>query len=659
VAIALGLTLALLSAYAVVTLGSLGGAGLQDAMGRWAYDAVLLLPALIILLRAGVRRDERRAWLFLGGGLLMFALGQTYYSVVLYYADPAPFPSPADAFFLAMYPAIFVAFSLLLRSRAAGMEPLAWLDGLIGALAVAAVAAALIFPPVLDALGGSALGVAVSLAYPCMDLVLLGLIAGAYAAAGWRSDRAWRLIALALLLFGASDVVYLSVGGQSTEALDIASVGWPLAFLLLASAAWLRAPAKRSPEATPRRSIALPIALATAVIALLASASLMSVGAIAVVLGAASLAAVLGRLAITFKQNTRMLESIREEASTDELTLLGNRRALMVALDRAFAERAGGERILVIFDLDGFKTYNDSFGHPAGDALLRRLGGQLATAVKPYGAAYRLGGDEFCVLASTDGLRPEVIAVAAETALTDRGKGFSIGASWGMVQLRSEAADPTAALRAADRRMYSQKGQRADSVESQTRGVLLGVLREREPTLDRHLHGVAHLVSLMATRLDLDAEQRDVLVRAAELHDIGKMAIPDSVLHKSGPLSDDEWELMRRHTIIGQRVLDAAPAMSEVATLVRSTHEHWDGSGYPDGLSGEQIPLGARVILICDAYIAMIEARPYRRTLIPDEAVAELERCAGTRFDPDLVETFIQLLDSAEVAPVGARTSAD
>jgi diguanylate cyclase (GGDEF)-like protein/putative nucleotidyltransferase with HDIG domain len=659
VAIALGVTLALLTAYAVVIFGSLGGGGLQDAMGRWAYDAVLLLPASIILLRAGVMRDERRAWLFLGTGLLMFALGQTYYSVVLYYADPAPFPSPADAFFLAMYPAIFVAFSLLLRSRAAGLEPLAWLDGVIGALAVAAVAAALIFPPVLDALGGSTLGVAVSLAYPCMDLVLLGLIAGAYAAAGRRSDRAWRLLALALLLFGASDVVYLSVGGQSTEALDIASVGWPLAFLLLASAAWLRAPAKRSAEAMPRRSIALPIALATAVIALLASASFLSVGAVAVVLGAASLAAVLGRLAITFKQNTRMLESIREEASTDELTGLGNRRALMVALDRAFAAHASGERILVIFDLDGFKTYNDSFGHPAGDALLRRLGAQLATAVKPYGTAYRLGGDEFCLLASTEKLVPDAIAIAAEAALTDRGKGFSIGASWGMVQLRSEAADPTAALRAADRRMYSQKGQRADSVLSQTRGVLLGVLREREPTLDRHLHGVAHLASLMAARLELGAEQRDVVVRAAELHDIGKMAIPDSVLHKSGPLSDDEWELMRRHTIIGQRVLDAAPAMSEVARIVRSTHEHWDGSGYPDGLSREQIPLGARVILICDAYIGMIEARPYRQTLTPDEAVAELGRCAGIHFDPDLVETFIQVLDSAEVSPAGSTASAD
>ena len=426
-ALALGALSLALAAYAVVTFRSLGSAGLQDAFGRWVYDAVLLGPAALVLVRAWRVREERAAWLFLGAGLLSFALGQTYYSVVLYYAYPAPFPSPADGLFLAMYPAIFVAFALLLRSRAAAVEPLAWLDGLIGALAVAAIAAALIFPPVLDALGGSAFGVAVNLAYPCMDLVLLGMVAAAFAVSGWRSQGAWRLIGAALLLFGVSDVIYLWVGGQATEALDIASVGWPLAFLLLATAAWLKSPAGAAQAGPPRRSIVLPIFLATAVIALLVVASFHSVGTIAVALGAASLVAVLIRLAITFRQNARMLEVTRREATTDELTGLGNRRSLMAALEAALAASADQPEtglILVMFDLDGFKSYNDSFGHPAGDALLRRLGAQLAAALVPHGTAFRLGGDEFCVLARTNGLKAAAIAQAAQVALSDHGEGL-------------------------------------------------------------------------------------------------------------------------------------------------------------------------------------------------------------------------------------------
>ena len=194
---------------------------------------------------------ERRAWLWLGAGMLLWALGQTYYSVVLYYAEPAPFPSPSDLGFLAFYPASFVALVLLLRARVAHLEPLAWVDGLIGALAVAGVAAALIFPPVLEALGGSPFGVAVSLAYPCMDVVLLGLLSGAFAASKWRIGGTWLLIAAALLLFGACDVVYLSVVGQSTFALNLASVGWPLAFLLLALASWLPATESGAAPAAP------------------------------------------------------------------------------------------------------------------------------------------------------------------------------------------------------------------------------------------------------------------------------------------------------------------------------------------------------------------------------------------------------------------------
>jgi diguanylate cyclase (GGDEF)-like protein len=646
----LGLLATSLAAYAAVTLGSLGGSTLQDAFGRWVYDAIVVGAALAVIARSALRPAERGAWLALGIGLLLWALGQTYYSIFLYYASPAPFPSPSDALFLAFYPAIYVALVLLLRARAEHLEPLAWVDGLIAALAIAAVVAALIFPPVLDALGGSPFGVAVSLAYPCADLVMLGLIMGALAASKWRAQGIWLLMATALLLFGAADVVYLSVGGQSTEALNLASVGWPLAFLVLAAASWLPGPATRAaPSQGGKRRIALPIALAAAVVALLACGAFIHIGAAAVGLGVACLAAVLVRLAITFSQNTQMLAATQHDAVTDALTGLSNRRGLTFDLEKALDARPMEDAVLAIFDLDGFKAYNDSFGHPAGDDLLRRFGAQLAAAVEPAGKAYRLGGDEFCVLASTQSSKAEAICAAAAAALSDTGGGFSIGASWGMVRLPSETTSATEALRLADRRMYARKGQRADSARSQTRGVLLRVLHEREPELERHLSGVARYCVAMGRALKLDAEDLDVLVRAAELHDIGKVAIPDEILHKQDPLTDAEWALMHKHPVIGERVLSAAPAMSQVARLVRFTHEHWDGSGYPDGLEGEEIPLGSRIILVCDAFNAMVEDRPYSPPKSPQEAIEELREGAGKQFDPELVELFAEHVQPALV----------
>jgi len=646
----------LLVAYSIVTLESLGSEATLDFFGRWVYDAVVLGAAAAVLLR-GIRMEaERAAWLSIGIGLALWALGQTYYSVVLYYAYPAPFPSPADVLFLAFYPAAFLGIVLLLRGRS-NRDSFAWMDSLIGALAVAAIAAALIFPPVLDALGGSALGVAVSLAYPCADLVLLGLVAAALTAGDWRGQGPWLAIAAAFLLFGAADVVYLSVGGQSTDALNIASIAWPAAFLIFAAVAWWPASAAEPKRERPHSSIVAPIVLAGTVVVLLALASVHKVGEIAVALGVASLLAVLVRLAATFRANTRMIASSREEAVTDLLTGLANRRSLNEELQGAFANPPDRTTVLALFDLNGFKSYNDTFGHTAGDDLLQRLGASLEETVAPWGSAFRLGGDEFCVLASTEKMKADAIVAAAKAALSEQGKGFSITASCGMVELPTEVETPTDALRLADRRMYMEKGQRADSALSQARSVLLGLLRERQPDHDLHVDGVARLASETGRALGLGAENLDVLVRAAEMHDIGKVAIPDEILRKPGPLDEAELDLVHKHPKIGERVLYAAPALREVGKVVRSTHEHWDGSGYPDGLAGEEIPLAARLILICNAYDAMVQSRAYGERLSQDEAIAELRRGAGHQFDPGLVELVVDRIlgvkDSGAREPSG------
>jgi two-component system, cell cycle response regulator len=339
-----------------------------------------------------------------------------------------------------------------------------------------------------------------------------------------------------------------------------------------------------------------------------------------------------------FRTNRSLNAGNRSEARTDPLTGLANRRQLMEDLAQ-LTEAGSDPRVFALFDLDGFKAYNDSFGHPAGDSLLAELAERLQIAVAPDGSAYRLGGDEFCVVAPRTHHVRDPIATAS-AALCAHGDGFTIGSSCGVVFLPQEADDPGAALRLTDRRMYAAKSRRPRSAERQMRNVLLRVLREREPELDRHLRSVAQLSIELGHTIHLNAEQLDEVARAAELHDIGKIAVPDAVLHKQAPLNAREWRIMRNHPLIGERILSSAPAMTPVAKLVRATHERWDGGGYPDGLAEEEIPLGSRLIAVCDAFVAMTEPRPWRTPLTFEAAASELQRCAGMQFDPGLVAAF-------------------
>jgi two-component system, cell cycle response regulator len=165
---------------------------------------------------------------------------------------------------------------------------------------------------------------------------------------------------------------------------------------------------------------------------------------------------------------------------------------------------------------------------------------------------------------------------------------------------------------------------------------------------------VAELAEAVARALALDAEQIDHVRHAAALHDVGKMAIPDAILDKPGALDEAEWEFIRRHTIIGERIVAAAPALRPVAALVRSSHERWDGAGYPDALVGEDIPLGARIVSVCDAFDAMVADRPYRTGMDAADALTELERCSGSQFDPAVVDAFVAAWSGRPVLRVAA-----
>ncbi len=349
--------------------------------------------------------------------------------------------------------------------------------------------------------------------------------------------------------------------------------------------------------------------------------------------------------------NRRMLAEAREESLTDALTELGNRRALINDLEAGVtAIEEGRQLMLALFDLDGFKQYNDTFGHPAGDSLLRRLGLRLRTVGEGRATAYRMGGDEFCLLAQVEPGEAEEITSLAIAALTESGRGFRIDCSHGSALIPSEATDTEGALSLADGRMYEQKAE-LDSAGRQSSDVLLSVLAERDPALGAHLSSVATLAEQISLQIGLSAHQAKRIHMAAELHDVGKTGIPDSITEKPGPLDEDETEFMQRHSLIGERILRAASSLAPAAGLVRSHHERMDGNGYPDGLEGERIPIGARIIFAADAFDAMTSARPYREAISVADALDELRDCAGTQFDPRVVEAIVTVVEAAPARP--------
>jgi two-component system, cell cycle response regulator len=646
--IAWAVLLVVFAAYVAVALG-VGGPGVLDFFSSWVCIALVLGAAALLAIRGFASDDRRAPWLALSLGAAMWAVGELIYEIAYSEApELAPYPSIADAFWLGSYFAVGTGIVLVLRTRLRrAFHATMWLDAAIGATTISALAATLAFDPVLTDTAGYGWEVATDLAYPLLDLGLLSLVATLLALTGWRPGLGWALFAVALSMQAISDVLYAREIALGTDSEDtLLAPLWPAAMLLLAYAAW------RPLATSPQRGMPLarvfifPAAFTLLALAILVYDQIHSVNTLGVVLAATAIALAVGRMALSFLDNLRMLRRARHDALTDALTNLPNRRAFIEALEHAL-EGEVEPRILALFDLDGFKRYNDAYGHPAGDALLTRLSGALGDVVDGHGRAFRLGGDEFCLLLD-DGASDSLLVDAAR-ALEARGDGFDVTASYGVVRLPSDADTPEEALHLADRRMYAAKEARPSSAGLQTRTVLLKVLSEREPDLHEHSSDVMALARGVARRLGLPVEERDIVARAAELHDIGKMAIPDAILNKPGPLDDREWRFMRRHTIIGEDILNVAPALQPVAALVRASHERWDGKGYPDGTSGDEIPRGARIVAVCDAFSAMVQDRPYQSGLSVSEAVAEIKRCAGTNFDPAVVEAFAAEIRSEAV----------
>jgi two-component system cell cycle response regulator len=605
----------------------------------WVYDGLMVLACIIVGSHAYLVPRERAAWTVITLSLASWTFGEIYWAIV----KPEEYPSPADLGYIGFYFLLYAGIVLLLRSRARSIGGTLWLDGATAALAAAALGAAVLVELVLQSTEGSTSTVVTNLAYPLGDVLLLSAVFGVFSLTGWRPGERWLLLGLGALSTAIADAVYLfqSAAGTYVEGTWI-DIFWPLAMLLVASAAWARDESQKGIDVEGRPLLAVPAVCALAATSILVYDHFARLNLLAVALATATLGLVVVRLAGTFRENRRLFELTREQATTDALTGLANRRQLLADLDRRLVSESvpPPQTLLMLFDLDGFKGYNDTFGHPAGDALLVRLGTKLAAVPGERGNVYRLGGDEFCLVATIGEDEAEALIDAACEALSERGEGFEIVSSFGAVVLPDEATDASQALQTADERLYAQKYSHRGESE-RTMSALLAALAIREPELEAQRADVGALATEVGRMLGLRRDELDDLERAAQLHDLGMLAVPDEILHKPGPLDEREWAFVREHTIVGERILRAHPALRSVAGIVRASHENWDGTGYPDGLAETEVPLAARIVRACNAYVAMTSDRPYRKALTEEEALNELMRVAGAQYDPTVVRVLV------------------
>jgi diguanylate cyclase (GGDEF)-like protein len=329
---------------------------------------------------------------------------------------------------------------------------------------------------------------------------------------------------------------------------------------------------------------------------------------------------------------------------------------------------------VLFLDLDHFKALNDTYGHLAGDAALRTFGDVALSALRAVDVLGRWGGEDFVALlpeieladalAVAERVREAVAAQPLEAC-----NGAHLTCSIGVAVYPADATDVDGLVTAADRAMYAAKrlgrnqvrsagdpavaaldevahaiGSREDATLFGTVEALAAVVEARDRHSGEHADQVAALSRQLAIALGLDAMEVNAVAVAGRLHDVGKVSVPDSLLGKADRLSAKEWELLRAHPALGADLVSRVPGLRRVAPIIRGHHERWDGRGYPDGVAGEAIPHGARIVAVIDAYCAMTTNRAYREARSAEEALTELWGCAGTQFDPGVVRMLAHLL---------------
>jgi diguanylate cyclase (GGDEF)-like protein len=372
---------------------------------------------------------------------------------------------------------------------------------------------------------------------------------------------------------------------------------------------------------------------------------------------------------------SEIVSRLADAARTDPLTGLQNRRGFEESFQTEVerAAREGRELAVVLGDLDHFKSLNDRLGHPAGDAALVRVGQLLLSSMRRPDSVARTGGEEFALLMpQAGGEMAWAVAERMRTTVEEafRGDSVPLTVSLGLASYPRDGVTADALLAAADQALYAAKQlgrnrsviyseeiaplvrQRAASADVQL-ATLLGLaeaLDLRDSGTADHCRTVGHYCALIATKLGLPPERVKRVETAGILHDVGKIGLPDEILRKPGQLTEEEWRPLRRHPEIGARIL-SDDAFADIREWIVAHHERLDGKGYPRQLSGDEIPLEARIIAVADAYEAMIGERVYCAARSPEDARTELLRCAGTQFDPMIVAAFVAALREESQPP--------
>lgn len=703
-AIPKALLLAVVVYMAVYGLWQMSSVGGSD---RSTIADAAFLPGIVaaILAAYGAWRRNRpgrtaSAWLLIELALIAYALGDVVQGVYESYGD-LPSLSLMDPLYLSFYP-LFLAgllrFPSIRMGRTADARLL--LDAITVGIAGACAVWYLVLGPTATASSESTLESVVSTAYPTGDLILIGGLANLLVRVRHQgSRRSIRLLTLGVVLYLVADVIYVRMeltGAYSGEgAVNMLYVLATCVFALAASSQGSRSgpsPADRTWEqgASGRRAIAaLPYVSVGVVLAMMVETqtsdrffpdlSLTITGTVAALLVLFSQFLSRRELMTTHEDLRTAHRRLAALATTDPLTELPNHRALVEAIDTEMerSRRYGHTCALLFVDIDFFKELNDTHGHTAGDRVLREIGAIMDAALRTIDTVGRWGGEEFVAVL------PEIDAEAARATgerLRQSVAVHSFGerdqahltVSVGVAAYPRDGSSRTELLDAADRAMYAAKRmgrnqcfsaadpvvgalqaspEKADRIEE--RAILSAVealatlVEARDGTDEDSADAVASLAQSMALDLGCDTDRARRTYLAARLHDIGKVAVADAILRKPGKLSAEEWRLMREHPAVGADVVARIGSLSGLAPIIRSHHERYDGQGYPDGLRGKQIPLEARIVAAADAFDAMTSERPYRRRLALDEARQEMHRCAGTQFDPAVVEALDRALTSS------------
>jgi GGDEF domain-containing protein len=331
----------------------------------------------------------------------------------------------------------------------------------------------------------------------------------------------------------------------------------------------------------------------------------------------------------------RIAAEPKPETQVDPVTGLPTHDRLIADLEEALAGGEEHELTLYLFALDGFKDYNDAYGGACGDALLEWLARKLRDAVGSYGSTYRMRGGSFALLAVGSERFTSALCASAASALSESGDGFQIYCDVGKAAVPAEAPSPSAALELAARRASQHGSERHVKSGRRAPGDAIEALR-----LVRSRHDVAALAVGVAQRLGVPEAEIEDIENAIHLCDVGNVAVPRAVLGYPGKINGPEWQFILLHTLVGERLLAGPLGMESVAPIVRHSHERFDGAGYPHGLAGGAIPLGSRIVFVCSAFGDMTSDRPHHAALEPADALAQLERGAGSQFDPHVVRAF-------------------